>query len=152
MCEILSIFPDTQMQHSTVTVPNSAENHWLSLLTHHAMVSMCVCVCVRACVFNQFSEFLDGYLGFQLPIGQQSAAMLKRLDPPTSWSYHLTWEEADHLPPFHSKVYNVWYLTPTQPVCIQSMLLELTQKHIIMLITFQLYTNVNNIAWLLETG
>jgi len=45
MCDSLSNFPDTQMQQSTVTVPNSADHHWLSLLTHHAMVSVCVCVC-----------------------------------------------------------------------------------------------------------
>ena len=101
MCEILSNFPDKQMQQSTVTVPNSAQHHWLSLLTYHAMVSMCVCV------FSQFSEFLAEYLGFKLSIGEQSAAMLKMtLDPPTSWPLHLT-SEADHLPPFHSKVYNV---------------------------------------------
>jgi len=36
------------MQHSTVIVPNSAEHHWLSLLTHQAMESMCVCVCVQS--------------------------------------------------------------------------------------------------------
>jgi len=48
MCEILLNFPDTQMQQSTVTVPNSAEHHWLSLLTRHAVcvrVRVCVCVC-----------------------------------------------------------------------------------------------------------
>jgi hypothetical protein len=83
MCEILSNFPDTQKQQSAIIADTP----------YHGKH-----VC-DVCVFSQSSEFLAGYLDFQLPTGEQSAAMLNvTLDPPTSWILQLNSEEADHLP------------------------------------------------------
>jgi hypothetical protein len=145
MCEILSNFPDTQMQQSTVTVPNSAENHWLSLLTHHAMVSMCVV---------QSVQWISSWIS-RVPIAKRRAIcchaqndsgstyiMVSSLDLGRSWP----------LTTISFKSIQCLILDTHTALCIQTMLLELTQKHIIMFIKSQLYTNVYNIAWLLEKG
>jgi len=85
----------------TADTPHHGKHVWLHVRAH---VCVCVCVCVQS-----VKSIYSWISGVQSPTGEQSAAMLKMtLDPPTSWILHLTSQEADHLLPFHSEVYNAW--------------------------------------------